>query len=530
MRHPFRSCTLLLLPCLAVAGFVAPAVTAQASTADSPVVRRVGPMPLGEFDCQNLPGSIVRDDSTYETGLAGAPDMVSSVVFLDKFTPRHYPAGYSRLCLTLDKAPGGVLSGFDFNLVAYDDDGPGGSPGTLLGSLPATLPDLPESSGGLTLLQAFDIAGLVPEISDGSVYLGASWDPADYPEAGFIWMEVDSSGGTPSFGYMRINDDPWSSLLDSFQDYTHLVVRAVERAPQPALVAEHDGVVLADHCAAAPEHTNGIAEPGETVDLVVPVTADSGAFTGVVASLGLPAPAGVTYLATNAPLGTIEDGNSVMASFRVRIDPTVGCLGALHLPLQIDSDQGPFADTLDVPVGQPVADLVPQGLPLRTNQDSRALQSTLRVAQSAIISNLRVHVNLKFFTVGSVKITLTSPAGTTVTLLDRPGYQPFPGCENTDVDVTFADGQPDAEHLCDPDLSNGPPPWPVSDAAPVQPLALFDGQDMKGLWTLSIHDYWINDSYGLLRGWTLLPTPAFGDVCAVCTAADPVFANGFEVH
>jgi hypothetical protein len=287
-------------------------------------------------------------------------------------------------------------------------------------------------------------------------------------------------------------------------------------------------VVLADRCASNPSHVNGIAEPGETVDLVVPVYANTGAFSGVVASLGLPAPAGVTYLAATSTLGEIVDGNLGMASFRIRLDPTAACLQSVHLPVMVSSDQGEFAAAMDVAIGEPVADVSPRDLPLRTNANASAISSTLRVAQSGTISDLRVRVDLRFYTVDSVKITLTSPLGTTVTLLDRPGYHPFPGCENTDVHVTFADGGPDAERVCDPDLDNGPPPWPVSTAAPTQPLALFDGQDMQGVWTLSIYDYWVNLSLGTLEGWELLPTPAFVDICEICTAPDAVFADGFD--
>lgn len=519
----------VICPALAAAApqSVATATLARYSS-DRTVFERVVPSPLSVFDCNSLPGSVVRDDGTYEIGFAGSPEFAQSAIFLDKFTPRYYPATYSQLCLSLEKAAGGVLDGFDFDLLAYDDDGPGGSPGTLLGSLPVSVADLPESVGGWGTMLAFDISGLGLDVEDGSIYLGAGWSPNQYPQAGFIWMEADSAGGSPSDGYMRFNDNPWESLLAAQRDFTHFLIRAVERAPQPALELDTDNVVLADRCASNPSHTNGVAEPGEIVDLVVPVYANTGTFSGVVASLGLPAPAGVTYLAANATLGGIDDGDLGMANFRIRLDPAAACLQAIHLPVIIGSDQGEFTASMDVAVGERAADVVPRGLPLKTNANASAMSSTLRVAQSGVISGLQVRVDLRFYTVGSVKITLTSPLGTTVTLLDRPGYQPFPGCENTDIHVTFADGEPDAEHACDPDLSNGPPPWPVSTAAPTQPLALFDGQDMRGVWTLSVYDYSVNLSLGTLESWELLPTPAFEDVCEVCTALDAVFADGFD--
>lgn len=519
----------MLYPAIAAAAPqpVATAVPAPALSGQA-VVTRNAPSPLSLLDCDSLPGSVVRDDGTYEIGYSGSPEFTQSILFLDKFTPQYYPATYTRLCLALDKAPGGVLDGFDFDLLAYDDDGPDGSPGTLLGSLPQSVDDLPESVGGVGRMLAFDISELGLDVEDGSIYLGVGWRPDQYPQAGFIWMEADSAGGPPSDGYLRSNDNPWESLLATQADFTHFLIRAVERAPQPALQLDTDAVVLADRCASNPSHTNGIAEPGEIADLVVPVYANTGDFSGVVASLGLPAPAGVTYLAATSTLGEINDGNLGMANFRIRLEPTAACLQSVHLPVTISSDQGEFIAAVDVAVGKSAADVTPHDLPLRTNANASAISSTLQVAQSGVISDLRVRVDLRFYTVDSVKITLTSPLGTTVTLLDRPGYHPFPGCENTDVHVTFADGGPDAERVCDPDLDNGPPPWPVSTAAPTQPLALFDGQDMQGVWTLSIYDYWVNLSLGTLEGWELLPTPAFVDICETCTAPDAVFADGFD--
>ena len=63
---------------------------------------------------------------------------------------------------------------------------------------------------------------------------------------------------------------------------------------------------------------------------------------------------------------------------------------------------------------------------------------------------------------------------------------------------------------------------------PTEPLATFNGENMQGDWTLTVYDYW-SDSIGAIIDWSLLPTPALADACAVCAdAADLIFADGFE--
>jgi hypothetical protein len=171
--------------------------------------------------------------------------------------------------------------------------------------------------------------------------------------------------------------------------------------------------------------------------------------------------------------------------------------------------------------------IAPVHMPLKIpNQDEEGLTSTIYVPQSALVENLEVQVGLNHFTVSDFVLKLTSPAGTTITLLERPGYPPFPGCENSVGDIHFADGAPDPEHVCaDPP---GGTPWPVVDASPVTPLSSFAGEDMRGNWVLTVIDPDANNS-GALVGWSIHPAPDLSDVCAVCgEAGDRIFTNGFD--
>jgi proprotein convertase P-domain-containing protein len=481
--------------------------------------------PLTLADCSDVPGAVVHEDGTYEIAYGGYWEDVTSMRFVDKFTPSLYPATYSTVCVSVSKQEvGGTMTSFDFSILAYDDDGADGSPGTLLGSLPVNVPPLADYVfGAAGEFIAVDISALGLAVTEGSVYLGAEWDPTQYVGI-FVWMNTDSSGGPPGGGYESLNNNAWDSLFFTFPDYTALLIRAIERSPLPTLALDAQAVTIGDQCAANPAQSNGVAEPGETLDISVPVFASTGDFTNVQAALVPPAPAGVTYVDTTSSLGDLIDGASGVASFRIRVDPSFACMSGFALPVSLTSDQGKFPASIDMTVGERAVDVVPHGLPLKT--DLAGTTSVIHVPQSATIEDLSVHVDIRHYSIGSLGFALTSPAGTTITLLDRPGFPPFPGCENADVDVTFTDGEPDPEDICASPA--GGTPWPVHVAGPTQPLAIFAGENMQGDWTLTVYDYWGN-SIGAILDWSLLPTPALEDTCAVCVdASDVIFRDGFD--
>ena len=97
--------------------------------------------------------------------------------FVDKFTPTSYPRTYSSVCLDFVTLSGGPPT-YPVDIVVYDDDGAGGSPGTLLGSLnaqPATTHIF--AAGQMPIWNSYNISGLGLNITSGSVYIGARWMP-----------------------------------------------------------------------------------------------------------------------------------------------------------------------------------------------------------------------------------------------------------------------------------------------------------------------------------------------------------------
>src|SRR5690606_26178980 len=110
--------------------------------------------------------------------------------------------------------------------------------------------------------------------------------------------------------------------------------------------------------------------------------------------------------------------------------------------------------------------IVYSGLPLAIPDNTPAgVSSTATVSGvPGLITGVTVSVNATHTWVGDLIFTLTSADGTVITLLDRPGSPPGSGCNNNNVVVTFADGEPNPESVCTGGSGNA---WPVALAAPV---------------------------------------------------------------
>ncbi len=133
------------------------------------------------------------------------------------------------------------------------------------------------------------------------------------------------------------------------------------------------------------------------------------------------------------------------------------------------------------------------------------------IPAGATVDNVEAVTGIDHTWVGDLIITLASAGGPTVTLLDRPGLPATTfGCNNENVNVRFADGEPDPEAICGP----ADTAWPVTDASPVpgNAMADFSGSNANVDWTLCVSDNAGGDT-GTLQTWEI--TIAF-------TAPDPV--------
>lgn len=121
---------------------------------------------------------------------------------------------------------------------------------------------------------------------------------------------------------------------------------------------------------------------------------------------------------------------------------------------------------------------------------------TIASALTGTVADLDLWVQITHTRVSDLQVQLTSPAGTTVLLVDRPGL-PGAGCNGDNVDAVLDDEatQP-AETQCLnlPALSGY--------LVPNNPLSSFDGQNASGNWTLRVSDQAKKEN-GTLQRWCL---------------------------
>lgn len=159
----------------------------------------------------------------------------------------------------------------------------------------------------------------------------------------------------------------------------------------------------------------------------------------------------------------------------------------------------PSAGAVGTTLTLPSAD-VPHAIP-----DSASVSSTLVVTDSGTITDLDLFVDVAHTWSGDLDFVLEHvDTATTAIVIDRPGTPlSFFGCSGNDYLVTVNDEglDGDIETQCDDmpaihgDRVGGDPAGPV--------MAVFDGEDILGTWTLTVTDNAGGD-LGTLLGWSLI--------------------------
>jgi len=268
-----------------------------------------------------------------------------------------------------------------------------------------------------------------------------------------------------------------------------------------------------DDCASDVDNENGVIEPGEGVDLVVFIEAAGLPHTGVTGVLTSATP-GVTIVdgaATWPDLTAGEREGTNGPHFRIAVDGSVACYSTIYFELSVSSNEGgPFIMAFSRRVGQTPT---PGGLPAPIPDNSVAgVSSTLAVGTDVTLTDVNVRVELAHTWVGDLHITLRSPLGTEVILLDRPGFPALSdGCRDNDMDVTFDD----AAALVPETHCMGTNPWCTGSVRAVQSLSAFNGQSSLGVWVLTVSDR-AGQDVGTVLDWALITTPALPGVCETC--------------
>jgi hypothetical protein len=193
----------------------------QAGPRTAPSIQKV---PSG-IDCDNAPGIVIHDDGTVETGYQSGPGILG--IFADKFTPASYPRTYTSVGLAFNRLCGDGTSE-RVEVVVFDDDGPGGSPGTELGAMPVTVDNIPIFPDVTPVWNSFDISSLNIVVTDGSVYIGARWMPPNLFDRVFLSSDENGPGDGEGYYFDNFNNF-WSPIRNFFPFYRAMFVRAVEQ-------------------------------------------------------------------------------------------------------------------------------------------------------------------------------------------------------------------------------------------------------------------------------------------------------------
>ena len=213
-------------------------------------------------------------------------------------------------------------------------------------------------------------------------------------------------------------------------------------------------------------NADGIVDPGETVTLPLTFrnTADTSA-TNVAAIVAVDRPDDVKVTSSTASFPTIPaDGSATTATPHIRftVGPDVPCGTVLRFDASVVSSLGEGDATFRIDVGEIGIGRSAGGLPVTiAKKSSQPTVATLAIGDAFTIQDVQAAIEITHENVGELVVTLTSPAGTTVTLhdLSREG--------TADIAATYdAERQPDG-------------PGTMND---------FDGEQAAGTWTLSVLD------------------------------------------
>jgi subtilisin-like proprotein convertase family protein len=225
---------------------------------------------------------------------------------------------------------------------------------------------------------------------------------------------------------------------------------------------------------------DGVADPGETVVITIPISNPfcATAATGVSVSLdGGPA----------VSLGAIAAGATVNAVFNYSV-PAGTCGDLLHPAVAISSSLGAVTRTFDLQIGTPVA--AGPAVSYSTGNISVALPDVstveipIAVSGTGPVADVNVKVRLNHTFDGDLELRLVAPDGTTVMLSDNRGStgDNFGSGANdcSGTPTTFDDSAATA-------ISAGTAPY----AASFRPDALLsgvNGHEMNGTWKLRVSD------------------------------------------
>lgn len=197
-------------------------------------------------------------------------------------------------------------------------------------------------------------------------------------------------------------------------------------------------------------------------------------------------------------LVTFTDGDCTVPTFTI----TAGCeayvtVTPLDEPTSIgNGDSGTV--NYDITLNYPVECCCPSTMSSQTETNEAQVSipdndganpgcSTVTIPAGGSITDVNIELGITHTWVGDLIITLTSPAGTTITLGDQPGAPASAfGCSGDDLVISFDDAATNTNTDFEMDCANAPA---IAGAyQPEDPLSTFNGEDAAGDWIICVSD------------------------------------------
>jgi subtilisin-like proprotein convertase family protein len=434
--------------------------------------------------------------------------------------------GFAVAAIDVAMAQGGSFTGGPTNFVEYfSADGPRRvfykSDGT-----PFTPGNILFSSGGGEVRRKPDLTaadGVMTSVPGFSPFFGTS---AAAPHAAAVAALLKSASPRATQNRIRqaltrtaldieadgIDRDSGAGIVDAYG-----ALDFIGAAPSPFLA-----VGPATATAVGGDGDNFI-EPGENGALTVPLNNIGGATAIGISATLTTSTSGVIITSASSGYPAIgSNGQSAnnTVPFAFTVAPTVACGMGIDFSLTVNyanSNEGPQVLTFSFQVGEPATTIASFNGPPVPIPDNAVGTVTIPIEVSGLSGpiddlNFRIDgssctsdigsttVGLDHTWVGDLIITLTSPQGTTVTLMSQAG-----GSGNNFCNTVLDDS---ATALIQNILPTGAP-W-TGTFKPANPLAAFNGEGGNGTWTLSVTDIFAADG-GNVRAFSL----AFGTfVCS----------------
>lgn len=221
---------------------------------------------------------------------------------------------------------------------------------------------------------------------------------------------------------------------------------------------------------------NGVAGPGETVDMVINLANVGHKHAGTIHGTLSTASPYVTILQAEADFPDLAIGtksDSLPPPFRFSVSTAAPDNQPVTFTLNL-TEQATHHDeavTFEVMVSS-CAQFTATDVP-KTINDNSTVDSLFDLPNSININEVNVFVDIAHSYIGDLKVTIISPTGTSVVLHDRSGGS-----------------------------SDGLLTWYDTQTQPAQPLSAFIGENSAGTWILRVEDLAGGDT-GTLQGWKL---------------------------